>query len=216
MLLELRRWVIPPGHQVLLQGVSWLELEQILEELGESRSARLSYSEGWLEIMTPLPEHEDNKVILGDFVKIILEEQGREFRNLGSTTFKHAGMDQAVEPDECFYIDHEAAIRGKPRLDLTVDPPPDLAIEIDITARTQLQNYAKLKVPELWRYDGQQLEIYILLGDGYQLSPYSHQFPNLALIEAMPSYLAQSKSQGRTVAMRAFRRWVIQQLVLEP
>jgi Uma2 family endonuclease len=211
MLLDLKRWVVPPGHQVLLRDVSWLELEQILDELGEHRAAQISYSNGLLEIMTPSPEHEDDKAIISDFVKILLEELGREFRTLGSTTFKHEQMDQAVEPDECFYIQHEAMIRGKKRIDLPRDPPPDLAIEIDITARTRLGNYEKLGVPELWRYDGEALEIYQLQGDAYCLVDESLQFPGLAVQQAIPQYLAQSKTQGRTVAMRSFRRWVLQQ-----
>ncbi|MBF1999096.1 MAG: Uma2 family endonuclease [Synechococcales cyanobacterium M58_A2018_015] len=212
MLLELKRWVVPPGHQVLLRDVSWSELEQILEELGEHRAVRISYSNGLLELMTPLPEHEDDKAIISDFVKILLEERGREFRNLGSTTFKYERMDQAVEPDECFYIQHEAAIRGKKRIDLGVDPPPDLVIEIDITARTRLGNYEKLRVPELWRFDGEALEMYVLHGETYSLSSESLQFPGLALQEAIPQYLELSKTQGRTVAMRAFRDWVQQQM----
>lgn len=212
MLLELNRWVVPPGHQVLLKDLSWLELEQILQEFGEHRAARLSYSDGLLEIMTPLPEHEDDKAIISDFVKIILEALGQEFRNLGSTTFKHEGMNQAVEPDECFYIEHEAVIRGKKRIDLTIDPPPDLAIEIDITARTRLSNYEKLRVPELWRYNGKTLEIYVLQGEGYILSTQSLQFSELRVQEAIPHYLEHSKTQGRTVAMRAFRQWVCQQI----
>ncbi|NJO76467.1 MAG: Uma2 family endonuclease [Leptolyngbyaceae cyanobacterium RM1_406_9] len=212
MLLELKRWVVPPGHQVLLQDVSWSELEQILEELGEHRAARISYSSGVLEIMTPLPEHEDDKVIISDFVKILLEELGQEFRNLGSTTFKHEQMDQAVEPDECFYIQHETAIRGKKRIDLTVDPPPDLAIEIDITARTRFNNYEKLGVPELWRYNGTVLEIYVLKQGKYVLSDQSLQFSQFTVQQSIPKYLEQSKVQGRTAAMKAFRHWVMQQL----
>ena len=213
MLLELKRWVVPPGHQVLLRDLSWSEFEQIVDELGEKRAARISYSNGLCEIMTPSPEHEDSKAIIGDFVKILLEEFDREFRNLGSTTFKHQGMDQAVEPDECFYIDHEPEIRGKRRIDLMVDPPPDLVIEIDLTVRTQLGNYEKLKVPELWRYNGQTLEIYGLKGDRYQLSAHSKHFPGLPLSEVIPVYLAKSRSQGRTAVMRSFRRWVIEHLI---
>ena len=113
MLLELKRWVIPPGHQALLTDVSWSELEEILEELGEQRSRRISYSNGILEIMTPLSEHEDNKALISDFVRILLEELGQEYRNLGATTFKNQQMKQAVEPDECFYIQNETVIRGK-------------------------------------------------------------------------------------------------------
>ena len=216
MLLELKRWVIPPGHQVLLQDVTWTELEQILRELGEKRASRISYSNGLLEIMIPSPEHEDDKVIIGDFVKILLEERGQEFRNLGSTTFKREQMGQAVEPDECFYIQHEAMIRGKSRLNLEIDPPPDLAIEIDITNRTKFNHYEQLGVLELWRFDGRLLSIYCLENGKYSLSDQSRQFPGLDLLAAIPRFLTVSKEQGRSrrdplrgaPAMRDFREWV--------
>lgn len=212
MQVDLRRWVVPLGHQVLLTAVTWDELEMILEELGEERATRLSYSNGVLEIMAPSPEHEDNKVILADLVKIILEEQGLEFRNLGSTTFKSEPMDQAVEPDECFYIEHEPAIRGKKRIDLTLDPPPDLVIEIDLTVRTRFRNYARLGVPELWRYDGQALEINLLRRGEYALSPQSLHFPRIPVTDALPHYLEQSRSVGRTAVMRTFRAWIRERL----
>lgn len=64
MQLELNQLIVPPGHQLLLKNVSWQMFEKILEELGETRAARVSYSKGMLEIMTPLAEHEDDKVII--------------------------------------------------------------------------------------------------------------------------------------------------------
>ena len=208
MLLELRRWVVPPGHQVQLKEVTWAELECILEELGDRGNPRLSYSHGTLELMSPSPEHEDNKDILSHFVEILLEELDIEFRNLGSTTFKNEQMDQAVEPDACFYIEHEAEIRGKRRIDLTVDPPPDLAIEIDITARTRFNNYAALGVPELWRYNGTALEISVLQAGRYEPSEQGLHFPNFPITDVIPDYLEQSRISGRTALLRSFRRWV--------
>ncbi|MEB3825995.1 Uma2 family endonuclease, partial [Phormidium sp. CCY1219] len=89
------------------------------------RGARINYSQGVLEIMVPLPEHEDDKVIISNFVEVLLEELDIEFRNLASTTFKSETMQQGLEADSCFYIENEAAVRGKKRIDLTVDPPPD-------------------------------------------------------------------------------------------
>ena len=136
MLLKLKRIHVPPGQRVLLQNVTWQELETILQELGEHRAARIAYNRGILEIMTPLPEYEFNKEIIGDLVKALLEELDIEFRSLGSTTFKNQAMAQGIEPDKCFYIENERKIRGKKRLDLTIDPSPDLALEIDITSRT--------------------------------------------------------------------------------
>src|SRR5689334_4443347 len=104
MLLELKRIHVPPGQRVLLQNVTWTELEAILEELGEHRAARIAYDRGMLEIMAPLPEHEDDKEIISDLVKALLEELDIEFRCLGSTTFKNQFMEKGIEPDQCFYI----------------------------------------------------------------------------------------------------------------
>ena len=117
-----------------------------------------------------------------------------------------------VEADDCFYIQNEARIRGKKRLDLTVDPAPDLAIEIDITSRTRFNNYEALGVPELWRYNGQSLKINVLESGKYVKSNISRNFPQFSLIDAIPQYVEQSKVVGRNVAMKAFRNWVREQI----
>ncbi|PSB34591.1 Uma2 family endonuclease [Chlorogloea sp. CCALA 695] len=208
MLLELNQLVVQPGQQFLLKNVSWQMYENILEELGERRAAKINYSQGLLEIMTPLPEHEDDKVIIGDLVKALLEELEIEARSLASTTFKSESMKTGVEADDCFYIQNEAAIRGKKRIDLSTDPPPDLALEIDITSRTRLSNYEALGVPELWRYDGQSLEINVLESGKYIKSNISRNFPNLPLFDVIPQYVEQSKIKGRNATIKAFRSWV--------
>ncbi|NEO29735.1 MAG: Uma2 family endonuclease [Symploca sp. SIO3C6] len=212
MLLELRQLKIQPGHQLLLEDVSWQQLENILTELGESRAARLSYSNGRLEIMVPLPEHEKVKEIIGDMVKILLEAQQISFEPLGSTTLKNERMTQAVEPDTCFYIQNQVAVIGKHRLDLNIDPPPDLAIEIDITYRTQLDNYQILGVPELWRYTRRGLQINILQSGKYVESDSSIAFPNIPIIELVNHYVQQSQISGRTQAIQAFRNWIRENL----
>ena len=212
MLLELKRITVPPGQRVLLSDVNWQEFETILEDLGDHRASRVAYDNGILEIMTPLPEHEDDKVIIGDLVKAILEEMDIEFRSLGSTTFENEAMRQAVEPDDCFYIQNEAQIRGKKRLNLEIDPPPELAIEIDITSRTKFNNYQELGVPELWRYNGQTLEINILQSGKYVQSKTSLAFPNLPIADVLHDFVEQSKVKGRNATMKIFRAWVREQL----
>jgi len=208
MLLELRQLKVQPGHQLLLEDVSWQQFETILTELGEHRAARLSYSNGRLEIMVPLPEHEKAKEIIGDIVKILLSERGINYESLGSTTLKNERMTQGVEPDTCFYIQNSALIIGKNRLDLTVDPPPDLAIEIDLTSRTQLDNYQILGVPELWRYAGRGLKINVLQDGQYVESDSSPTFPDIPIIELVNRYVHQSQVSGGSQAIQAFKTWV--------
>jgi Uma2 family endonuclease len=212
MLLELKRITVPPGQRVLLSGVSWQEFEAILEDLGDRRASRVAYDNGILEIMTPLPEHETNKELVSDLVKALLEELDLEFLTLGSTTFKNEEMDKGIEPDNCFYIQNEAAVRGKNRLDLTVDPPPDLALEIDVTSRTHLSIYEALGVHELWRFENGKLQINVLQEGKYIKCEYSPKFPSLPLIEVIPQYLSQCRTIGRNKTMKAFRAWVREQL----
>ncbi len=212
MLVELSKIIVPPGHQVLFKDVPWSMYKKILEDLGEARNSRVSYSQGILEIMTPLPEHEVGKVIIGDLVKALLEELNLDFWSLGSTTFESESMQQGVEPDDCFYIQNEAAVRGKRRIDLKTDPPPYLAIEIDITSRTRFNNYEALGVSELWRWDGRNLQINVLRSGKYFESAESRLFPNFPIREVIPQYLERSQTEGRNGTMRAFRVWVREQM----
>ncbi|OKH19558.1 Uma2 family endonuclease [[Limnothrix rosea] IAM M-220] len=207
MLLELQRIHVPPGQHILLENVSWQEFERILEDLGERRSSRIAYNKSTLEIMTPLPEDEHSKEIIGDLVKVLLEELDIEFCSLGSTTFKKDSL-QGLEPDQCFYIANEAKIRGKGRIDLATDPPPDLALEIDITSRTHPAIYAALGVPELWRFEKGELQINVLINGAYQEVGTSPTFPQLPLLELIPKFLAESKIAGRNTVIRKFRKLV--------
>ena len=212
MLVKLQQIIVKPGQQMLLKDISWQQLENIMEEMGERRAARISYSHGWLEIMVPLAEHEKDKELIGDLVKIVLEQLQIDFEPFGSTTLKNERMRQAVEPDTSFYIQNQAAVIGKNRIDLTVDPPPDLAIEIDITSRTRFDNYEILGVPELWRYTQQCLEISLLQNGKYIKSQSSPNFPNIPIVELVNEYVQQCLTIGRSQAMRNFRNWVQQNL----
>ncbi|WP_404784443.1 Uma2 family endonuclease [Altericista sp. CCNU0014] len=206
--IPVKRIDVPPGQHVLLHGVSWQEFEAILEDLGDHRGSRLAYDKGVLEITMPLPEHEYDKEIVGDLLKALLEELDIEFLTLGSTTFKDPDLQQGLEPDQCFYIQNEARVRGKKRLDLAIDPPPDLALEIDVTSRTHPDLYQALKVPELWCFDRGVLLIAVLRDGKYVEVSESPIFPGLPLIEAIPQYLAHSKTAGRNATLKAFRHWV--------
>lgn len=208
MAIDLSQMILPPGQSVLFEAVDWPSFEAFLDQMGERPGVRLAYDDEVLELMTPLLEHEDDKQIIGDLVEALLETLDIEFRNIGSTTLRSPAVAKGVEPDQCFYIAHESAIRGKRRIDLAMDPPPDLALEIDITSRRDHRPiYAALRVPELWRFDGTRLHIHCLRGDTYVETGHSDQFPRLPLADAIPRFLEQSRVDGRNAAVRAFRDW---------
>lgn len=204
--LRLRQLDVPPGQRLLIHDLNWSEFEAILDELGEKRASRIAYSDGLLEIRMSLPEHEVDKELIGDLVKILLEELEIDCECFGSTTFKKKEANSGLEPDQCFYIKNHQQMRGKRRLNLAIDPPPDLAIEVDVTSKTQIDAYTRLGVPELWVYEETELKIYILEAGQYQNSTTSPTFPNLPILEWVSEVLAQSQAIGRSPALRAFRQ----------
>lgn len=208
MQVQLQQIIVPPGQQILMTDISWEMYEQILTAYENQSGSRINYNQGVLEIRVPLPEHEVDQVIISDLIKILLEELDQDFWSLGSTTFRSQKMQRGLEADDCFYIENETAIRGKKRIDLDVDPPPDLALEIDITARTRFDTYQMLEVKELWRFDGTGLEINVLEAGKYVQVEESPHFLGFPLQDVIPEYLERSKAEGRNKIMKAFRRWV--------
>jgi Uma2 family endonuclease len=206
--IQLRQLIVYPGQHIQLQDVNWQEFEAILDELGEKRACRIAYSDGVLEIRMPLPKHEKAKVLIGDIVKILLEELDIDNECFGSTTFKRQDIGQGIEPDQCFYIENAAIIIGKRRIDLIIDPPPDLAIEVDVTSKTGLDAYQGLAVPELWRFEDGRLRISILENGQYQDSSFSPHFPNLAIADLISQFVERAQAEGRSKALKAFRQKV--------
>jgi Uma2 family endonuclease len=208
--ISLNRIEIPAGQRIYLHDIDWHELEQILLELGEKRATRIAYFDGELEIRMPLPEHERAKVLISDLLKILLEELDLSWESLGSSTFKKESMKAGIEPDDCFYLKNCRAMVGKKRLDLTIDPPPDLAIEVDLTSPTQISAYEALEVPEIWRYKNGKLAIFILSDGQYIESSLSPTFPTLPVIEAISRLLERSTEILMSEARKEFRQQVRQ------
>jgi Uma2 family endonuclease len=206
--LQLRQLVVYPGQRIQLQEVNWSEFEAILNELGDRRASRIAYSDKILEIRMPLPEHEVDKELVGDMVKILLEELDINNECFGSTTFKRQDIAKGIEPDQCFYIEHYAMMIGKRRLDLTVDPPPDLAIEVDVTSKTGLDAYQSLGVLELWRLENRQLRISVSRDGQYQDANFSPHFTDFPIVEGISQFLDRSQTEGRSQTLKAFRQWV--------
>jgi Uma2 family endonuclease len=201
----------PPEQIVQLSGISWQTYESLLAEIGD-RQIRLTYNHGNLKIMVPSPEHERFKEVLGRFVETLAEELEVRIEPLGSTTFKRPEF-LGAEPDKCFYIQNISAIKGKKRIDMDRDPPPDLVVEIDITSSSEnsLQIYADLGVPELWIYNGSRLRINRLEERGYVECDRSLAFPSVAILEIV-SFLEQAETMDYLELVKAFRSWVKSQI----
>ncbi|MHC0064998.1 Uma2 family endonuclease [Nostoc sp. UIC 10890] len=196
-------------QRTVLHNISWETFEALLRDTGEDRGSRFAYDCGVLEIMTPLFEHENPKSNFGNFIIALAEELGIEVRSAGSTTLKRKISKRGIEPDTCYYIQNELAIRGRQTLDLETDPPPDLAIEIDITSSSvnKFGIYSALGVTELWRYDGQDLKFYQLIEGQYVECNFSIAFPIVSVSE-ISRFIEQSKSMGEIALLKSFRAWV--------
>ncbi|PHM06306.1 Uma2 family endonuclease [Nostoc sp. 'Peltigera malacea cyanobiont' DB3992] len=193
---------LEPGSTVSIQDISWEEFESILQELGEKRSLRVAYSKSTLEIMVPLPEHEKSKDLISDIVKILLKIAGKSYEPFGSTTFKRENI-AGVEPDACFYIQNYQRMIGRRKLEPN-DPPPDLAIETDVTSKTTLDAYVAIAVPELWIYDSKKLRIYLLRDGHYIESDNSPNFPNIPLIQIIAATVERTWQVGTVQALKEF------------
>jgi Uma2 family endonuclease len=194
---------------ILLYSIDWQQFENILKDLGEHRAARIAYDNGTLEIMTPLPEHEYYKEAIGIAVQDIAEELEINYESYGSTTWRRERKMAGVEADNCFYFQNEALVRGRLDVNLNQDPPPDLALEIDVTNKSldRFGIYARLGVPELWCYDSGKLKIYQLQDGEYVESETSMVFPSLPIRE-LPKLIEQYRADGRLAIRRAVRQWV--------
>ncbi|HLO87018.1 MAG TPA: Uma2 family endonuclease [Nostocaceae cyanobacterium] len=210
---QLRQIELQPGQNLILHDITWNQFEAILEELGEHRGSRVTYYQGVLEIRMPLPEHEVNKELIGEMVKLLLDELELRWRSYGSTTFKRREMLAGIEPDTCFYIKNVDSMIGKKRIDLTFDPPPDLAIEIDLTSKTQTSTYIALGVPELWCYDNSELRIFVLSNGEYVQVENSPTFANIPIIEGILQFLKLSETEDSSVVRKQCREWVRSQLL---
>ncbi len=197
----------PAEQRIILRNVSWETYESLLTGHESSSAPRFTYDQGEMEIVSPSPEHEAYNRSIALLVESVAEELGIDVYDLGSTTFRLEDLERGFEPDSCFYIQNEEQIRGKDRIDLIVDPPPDLVIEVDITSPSinKLPIYAQLGVPEVWRYDGEKLEVLKLENGNYVEAQESSALPSLTG-SVLTELIERSKSLRRTVWLREVRR----------
>jgi Uma2 family endonuclease len=196
-------------QQVILHGVSWETYERLLIEHEESSGTRFTYDQGALEIMVLSAEHEDYKDMLVLLINALAEELDIDVRSFGSTTLHREDLARGFEPDACFYIQNEARVSGKKQLDLAIDPPPDLVVEIDIThpSLNKFPIFSAVGVPEVWRYDGVTVTIFALKHGQLKRSQTSIVLP-VVTEQMLTKFMTESKTLKRTVWLRRLREWV--------
>jgi Uma2 family endonuclease len=198
------------GETKTFHDISWEEFETLLTELGDNRSSRLAYDQGTLEIRMPSQKHEYYKEIIRDLIKYLAEELDLDCESFGSTTWKRKDLLKGAEPDNCFYIQNEPAIRGiKPNIDLSKAPPPDLILEVDYTSPSlnRLSIYASLQVPEIWIYNMNVLCIYQLEAGKYQETDTSLAMGSFPIKE-IPSFIEKNITASPREIQKSFRAWV--------
>jgi Uma2 family endonuclease len=204
---------LPAVQSLVLEGIDWQTYTRLLRALDERPNIRLTYDRGSLEIMTLGHEHESFSYLLARLVDALTEELNLPVKGGRSTTFRRRQKRRGLEPDNCWWIASELLVRGKDRINLRVDPPPDLAMEVDVTHSSldRLAIYAALRVPEVWRREGETLVCYLLGEDSrYTVSSTSRAFPGLSPADLM-NFVALRGQMDENALVRQFRAWVRQQ-----
>lgn len=200
-----------PTQQVILYDVSWETYERLLAEHTGNSSTHFAYDRGRLEIMVLSVQHETLKYLLSLLVDLFAEEMEIDIYAVGSTTFRRQDLERGFEPDACFYFQNEAFVRGKSNIDLLVDPPPDLVIEIDITSPSlnKFPIFAALSIPEVWRYDGERVSIWAYHAGDYQERVESQLLPKITSV-VLTEFLEAGRQMKRTAWLRRVRTWTRQ------
>ena len=197
----------------LLHGVSWRTYTRLLRAFSDRPGVRLTYDRESLELMTLTHEHESYSYLLARLVDSLTEELNLPVKGGRSTTFRQRRRKRGMEPDASWWIGSEPQVRGKTVINLGKDPPPDLALEIDITSSSldRLKIYASLGVPEVWRLENKTLFCHLLGSDGrYTISRSGRAFPQLVVAE-VGRFLDLLGPMDENGVVRQFRAWVRQQ-----
>lgn len=197
---------VPPSP-LILRSITWQTYENLLADLDEQSGMRLTYDRGVLEIMPLTPEHESLNRYLASLVDLLVDTLEMDVHPVGSSTFKREDIDRGFEPDSSFYFEHAAQMRGKKRIDLTIDSAPELVIEIDIShgSLDKLSLFADFGVAEVWRFDGTAAHLYHLADGAIEEAERSAIFPGLTA-ENIEDFLQQAQVLRRS----ELKEWVHQ------
>jgi len=200
---------LPADTVVTFHAVSWEEYEELLEQVSEASGLRLSYDDGTLQAMTLSYEHENYACFLDKLITVISLRTRINIRSFGSATMKKRKVQKGNEPDACYYVQSANLIGNRMDIDINTDPPPDVAVEIDVhhDSRSKLSIYASLGVPEIWRYDGRQMTIYHRTQGEYVPAEASLALP-LLTSAVLTEFLARLRDEGESQAILAFDEWL--------
>jgi Uma2 family endonuclease len=203
---------LAPGLFVTVPNTDWQTYTRLLRAFAERPGVRLAYDRGVLEIMSPLLEHDEPSDFLGTLVSALTEELGLPLKRGGSTTLRRRRKQRGIEPDRCYWIAHEPEMRAVRHLDLRIHPPPDLAVEVDVTNSSldRMGIYAALGVPEIWRLDGPSLTFHRLGPNRrYSAAAHSLSFPQVTPAD-LTRFLSLLGREEENAIVRQFRAWVRQ------
>jgi Uma2 family endonuclease len=171
--------------RVMLTTTSWNRYVAVIQAAGQDNPGlRIAFGDATMEIMSPSFEHERVVRLIEFLVLRAFDLSGADAISAGSTTYRRDEIEKGAEPDLCFYV-NRPNVRLSRHIDLAIDPPPDLVIEIDISRErmSELGIYAGLGVPEMWRFDGNEFAVMQLTGAEYQVAESSALLPWLPLAE---------------------------------
>ena len=195
------------GESLELTEATWSDYEFLLDQLDERTSLRVSYDRGGLEVVTTNALHEMYSDLLLLIASATADRLGLPFESRGSITIKDEKLRMGAEPDTCFYVGNAHRILGIGHrlLDLKIDPPPDLVVEVDISHRSHRKFlfYANIGVPELWVCDETKLRIFVLNKHGYQETETSRSFPILTA-RLLTDTLEVARIEGSQSAARRY------------
>ncbi|MDZ8261081.1 Uma2 family endonuclease [Nostoc sp. ChiQUE01b] len=197
---------LPLGAVLKLLG-DWKDYQVLSQQLGDRSSPRIKYRRGEILLMAPLPEHGRDASLLADIAKVLLDHLNRAYESFTPITMSLPEI-SGIEPDFCFYIENCRAVVGKKRIDWESDPPPDLAIEIDVTSYTDVNDFLPYRVPEVWILKNNRLLIYRLQAESYVLTESSY-FPNVR--EIVQQCLQMANEQTTSEIIRWLRNYLREQ-----
>ncbi len=169
-----------PDGSVATIPMSWADYQQLAASRGQRSTPRLKYADGYLTLKMPTFEHGQLDAMVADLLVAILNQQLRDYVRTTPVTLQIPEQ-AGIEPDHCFWLNNWATVSGKSRIDLATDPPPDVAVEIDVTNFTNIADYERFKVPEVWLIRGDVLAIFVLTSNGYTQAESSQFFPDTAI-----------------------------------